>query len=113
MPFKEVTHCVQRFEMLEERAGIEIGGLMVTVDDEPDSEGEYKVSVMAEITAAGGSSISADVEININCYNANRQLCGSVSAYLEADNFFGIETLSETVYAKAFPVELKIIPKIT
>ena len=113
MPFKEITHCVRRFEMLEERAGIDIGGLMVTVDEEPDSEGEYQVSVMAEITAAGGSSIATDVEIDINCYNANRQLCGSTSAYLEAESFFGIETLSETVYARAFPVELKIIPKIT
>ncbi|MBV2149215.1 hypothetical protein KRZ98_13135 [Sphingobium sp. AS12] len=112
MPFKEITHCVQRLEMLEERAGIEISGLMVSVNDEADADGEYKVSIMGEITARGGSTIEHDVEIKINCYNSNRQVCGTSTVYFSSNDFYGIETLDDTVYSKGFPVDIKIVAKI-
>ncbi|WP_417523692.1 hypothetical protein [Marinovum sp.] len=111
MPFKEITDCVQRLEMLEEAAGIEIGGLMVTVGEDPD-DGEYRISILGEITAPGGGRIDSDVEINFNCYNANRQVCGTTTAYLLAESFMGLETLDETIYSKGVPVEMKIIPKV-
>lgn len=112
MSFKEITNCVQRHEILEDRAGIEIRGLMVSVDDNSDDDGEYPISIMAEIIATSGSTIDNDIEININCYNSNGQVCGTVSAYLESDSFFGLETLNEAIYSRGFPVEIKIIPKI-
>lgn len=111
MSFKDITHCVQRLEMLEDRAGIELSGLMVSVDDEP-LDGEYRVSIMGEITASSGTTIDNDIEVNINCYNSSRQVCGTTTAYLSSDDFFGLETLDEAIYSKGFPVELKIVPKI-
>lgn len=111
MTFKEITHCVQRLEMMEDRAGIEIRGLMVSVDDETD-DGEYQVSIMGEITATNGSTIDNDIVIHFNCYNANRQVCGTSSTHLSAEEFFGLETLHDTIFSKGFPVEIKIVPKI-
>ena len=112
MSFKEITHCVQRLEILEDRAGIEIKGLMVSVDDKADNDGEYHVSIMGEITATSGSTINNDINISVVCYNSNRQVCGTSSAYLSSVDFFGLETLDTTIYSKGFPVEIKIVPKI-
>lgn len=112
MSSKEITHCVQRLEMLEDRAGIEIRGLMVSIEDEPDDEGEYCVSVMGEIVATSGSTIESTVVITVNCYNSSRQVCGTSTVWLSEGNFYGIETLDSTIFSKGFPVEIKIIPKI-
>lgn len=98
--------------MLEERVGIEIRGLMVTVDEDPDSDGEHYVSVMAEIIAASGASIEDDINIDINCYNSSGQLCGWDRYYFTAQNFVGIDTMTSGIRSKGFPVEIKIIPKL-
>lgn len=111
MAFKEITHCIQRFEMMEKRAGIEIKGLMATVDDEAD-DGEISVSLMAEIISTGTGDLSNDIEVDINCYNANGQLCGSTTHYIYTDEFPGIDTLNEVVYCKDFPTQIKLIPKV-
>lgn len=112
MSFKEITHCVQRFEMLEEKAGIEIHGLMVTVDDDEDSDGEYSVHVLGEITAKNGTKIRNAVEIRISCYNAKGQLCGTTEKTIWPERFFGVDTLDHGIYARGFPVSMKIMPSV-
>ena len=111
MSFKEITHCVQRLEMLEERAGIEIRGLMASVDDEVH-DGEYYVQVMGEIIAINGGTIDNNVDIDINCYNSKQQVCGASSVYLSSEDFVGFETLNSFISSRGFPVEIKIVPKV-
>ena len=93
MSFREITHCAQRLEKMEERAGIEIRGLMITVEEVEDraTDDEYIVNILGEITATNGSTINNDIEITVNCYNSNRQVCGTTTVYLYLEDFFGLD----------------------
>jgi hypothetical protein len=111
MGYKEITNTVERMEVLEDRAGIRIQGIMATVETEANDDGEFCVTLMAEMVASGNIPLGHHVTIDFNAYNEKGQVCGTSSAFIQDDQFIGIGTLNEYIQCKSFPVKLKIIPK--
>jgi hypothetical protein len=111
MGYKEITNIVERMEVLEDRAGIRIQGIMATVETEANDDGEFCVTLMAEMVASGNIPLGHHVAIDFNAYNAKGQVCGTSFAFILNDQFIGIGTLNETIHCKSYPTKIKIIPK--
>src|SRR4051794_23800538 len=111
MSFKDVTHGVERMEMLEERMGIRLQGLMATVANEMAHDGTHELEVNGEIYSTSGGALDQALELQVVAQNEKGQVIGVSMIYLSEDSFAGYEALSETVYCKAFPTRVKIVPK--
>jgi len=109
LSFKEITHCVERMPEIEERLGIRMQGVMATVENEP-SEGLYQVDIQGEIYASKGGEIASNLYIHFVCQNERDQVIGTAQHTLYADTFTGYKPFHEIVYARAFPVRIKLIP---
>lgn len=110
MAFKEITNVVERMEILEERAGIQVQGIMATVDIE-SNDGEYYVQLRGEVIATARTPLGWDVDVTINVYNAKAQVCGTAAIYLGNDDFIGIETIDSFISCKGYPAKIKIFIK--
>jgi hypothetical protein len=111
MSFKEVTQSVERMEMLEERLGIRVQGLMAMVDDRLSSTGEHKLTVNGEIYSTSGGSLDGFVAVRIIAQNEKGQVVGKASVSLSPNRFVGYTAFSEICYCAAFPTRIKILPE--
>ncbi len=110
MSFKEITQNVERMELLEERLGVRLQGLMATVDDEVVGS-EHKLKIAGEIYSASGGSLDSDVMVDIVAQNEKGQVVGMLSLFINRDKFVGYEAFSDSIYCKAFPTRIKIVPR--
>jgi len=81
---KEITHLVERFELLEEKFGIAISGLyatckpeFATCDDEPDEPQppRYRIHINFDVTSLSEVQLEK-LAVNASAYNSDDQLLG-------------------------------------
>jgi hypothetical protein len=111
MSFEEVTQSVERMEMLEERLGIRLQGIMATVRYPTAFAGKHELTVAGEIYSPSGSSLEADVSIVVVAQNEKGQVVGTTSQTIRRDKFIGYEVLNMMVYCNGHPSRVKIVPK--
>ena len=78
---KEITHLIQRMEILEEAFGIDISGLYATCEYRKRAlaPSDYMVSVNFDITSLNNGKLKPFV-IHANAYNSAEQLLGTTSS---------------------------------
>lgn len=83
---------VEKLESLEQKHGIEISTTAYLQYD--DYNKEYSVKVIGEIM---GDSLDYDLNIIVSVYNPSGEIIGTDAAYIDGDNFEGIEPFTETI----------------
>lgn len=102
---KEITKTVERFELIEEKLGVEISGLYATCEHEPD-EHEFAIQINFDVTSLTGKF---EYETYIaSAYNSAGQLLGKGSVSTYGRHGFSSESISLRIDQE--PVRIRLFP---
>lgn len=91
--FKEIKN-IQRFELLEDRFGIQISGITATITLE-DIEDKYLVEINGEVTSTNGAELIKDfIQINVSLSDINGNILFTDQTYLVKAKFYGLTNIS-------------------
>lgn len=103
---------IQKFDLLEERFGISIVNIGVSLQNEGYSDDpKYIIKVAAEIVALNGGELEHDLYIKILANDSNGNGLGGCAEYFYKKNFFGIDILVNSFEVPTIDVAaIKIFP---
>lgn len=106
----DITSKIEQLEAFEERLNAGLKSLAAFLDAE--DEDYISVDVFGEIFAIKGAQLSEDISICIAIYDANDRVIGTSSSTIYADDFYGLENFSETIYIPASNIsKVRVYPK--
>jgi hypothetical protein len=108
----DVTELVERLDVFEDRVGVSFEALFCTIDDEPDSDGEYKIELHGELHNSAGTTLDDDIEIVLSAYDTAGRVLATTTEYLTAESFFGFEVLDMSLWVPtAHILRIRLFPK--
>jgi hypothetical protein len=107
----EITHLVERLELLEEKFGIAISGVYATCQYVPNWDPPYyHVIVNFEVASLSGGELKQDLKILATAYNADGQLLEKKWGYLLQEKFLGFSPESITAELNQAPTRIRLFP---
>ena len=94
MSKKDVTELIKRLERFEQRTGIRVEGLSAFAEE---YDGGFTVTVRGEAHSIDGDEIKSDSKIEVSLLDKSGRVVVVGNEYLEADSFFGFQTLDVPV----------------
>ena len=112
MATKDLTSKIERLEAFEDRMGITFKSLSAFMDNDDDDNDYITVDVRGEMHAASGTKINDDVALVIAVYDDSDRVIGTSESRYYSDDFFGLDTFSESVNISLRNVaKIRIYPK--
>jgi hypothetical protein len=105
VPTLNKTATIERLPAMEQRLGLSLESLFASYDGEI----EY-LTVNFDVLAAAGE-LDDDVEIIVSAFNVAGQMIGTTTQYLDADDFFGMDTQSAIIQLHEAPARIRVYPK--
>lgn len=113
---KEVTHLVERLDLLEEKLGILISGLYATVETAHRLDGDYDVryiKINFDLSSVNGGNLKRDFLITASAYNTAGQLLETTCTYINADRFMGFQSISMNLSSLIqMPEKIRLFPSV-
>lgn len=107
----DCTALIERMENFEGRAGVALQAVFAECED---IDGQLNIGVRGEAHASKGDSISNDIEIVANAYDAEGRLISTATSWMNSENFFGFDTFDLSLYdITTKPSRIRLFPKIT
>lgn len=103
----EITHVVERLELLEEKFDITISGLYANVTTE---SGLYYVTINFDLTSLSDDKLERGFKVVASAYNSAGQLLSTHSNYINADNFMGFSPVSFFFGVDQVPEKIRLFP---
>ena len=108
---REITHIIERLELLEEKFGIAISGLYASHNDLSDKTRScHHVKVNFDVSSLSGGKLNQGLKINASAYNAAGQLLEITSAYIQSDKFLGFDSMSILATLEQEPAKIRLSP---
>lgn len=112
----ELTHLVERFEIIEEDFGVSFEGIYFTWSN--DYENRFQVKFNSDVIATNRDRINEIMDkhpfkcfcVQVNFYNQNGQLIASNMNYINQDCFPGICSVSSQETMDQIPHRIRLFP---
>lgn len=112
----ELTHLVERFEVLEEDFGVSLEGIYFTWGK--DYQNRYQVNFNFDVVATNrdrineimASNLNQGFSIQVNFYNQNGQLIASEKDQIYQDSFPGFCSVSSQKTMDQIPNRIRLFP---
>ncbi len=108
----EVTHLVERFEILEEKYGLEIEGFRAEFSHR-EGRDDGSIEIFFDLTCPAGIQLpegKTSLQFRMTIYNANNQVVDTVETSIRNDNFDGFDTIS--IRSSGAPAAIEDVGKI-
>ncbi len=92
----EVTHLVERFEVLEEKYGLEIEGFRAEFSHYEGFD-EGSIEILFDLTCPAGIQLpegKTSLQFTMTVYNASGQVVCTEETRIDSDDFDGFDTIS-------------------
>lgn len=110
---KEITHLVERLELIEEKFNISIEGIYATCcfyDLKSFTISSYEVELKFDVIG-NGIALDRNFSIRANVYNTQSQLLGTQTTFIRKDQFVGFATQKINISVNQFPMKLRLFPE--
>lgn len=106
---KGLAKRIERLEAFEERLGIMLDKLSVTITD------DYAyLTIAGEVHLAGGTSLMKDIQLIAVAYDSEGTIIGTESAFYTREKFFGFDVFEISLYATEIGLlaaRIRVFPK--
>ncbi len=107
----EITHIIERLELLEEKFGIAISGLYASCYYRSNGTPPYhQVIINFDVTSLNGEQLERSLKINASAYNSAGQLLDTSSAYINNEEFIGFGPMSILAHLDQAPERIRLFP---
>ncbi|GEP07937.1 hypothetical protein [Methylobacterium oxalidis] len=107
MARREVTDLLERDPRQEERAGIDLEGLLAVLD-ETGYRGDPRLEVLGEIVSSRGGRFPNDARIQIVALNDKDQVIGLADTSVSQGDP-GYEAFAEAIELQGWPTRIRIV----
>ena len=106
----EITHLVERLELLEDKLGVRFEGLYVVCTKRTsETPADYVVEANFDVVGMG-ATLERSFSPRLNAYNAEGQLLNTATSFIHNGNFVGIESCQVELICDMAPVRLRLFP---
>jgi hypothetical protein len=107
----DLSKSVERLEAMEDKLGVRIAGIFVTVSAEPFPEGEYmEGEYKVEDFLERGKKLADNLKIKLVCYDAAGRVVGTGEELLWEESFHGYDAFTLEFYVKSLVSKARIFP---
>lgn len=107
----DITELVDRLEILEQRVGIEISGLLALIKiNEYNNPKNFKIQVNFDISSINGDKLNENFQICLTAYNKYAQSLGTTQEYIYNESFLGFDSKSIELTVDEIPSKLRLFP---
>lgn len=90
MSRRDITQLLQQRQNFENRLSVRLTA--ISAFEEPQDDGESRITVRGELHSTDGDTISADITLKLSIYDAAERVIETTMDYIEQDLFFGLHT---------------------
>ncbi len=108
---EEVTHLIERFELIEDKLGIRLEGIYCLQSKRTWAE-PIDFHIQANFDVVGTENkLSKSFHITLSAYNASGQLIATSSDFINNDSFLGIKSFIINLTCYEAPTRLRLYPE--
>lgn len=108
----DITHLVERLESFENKLGIAVNGIRVTISDDCDHDNEYSMRVTGEVLSLGDDPLDDSIELTVAVYAPSGSILKVDSHYIDNDNFLGFDVFELNMYLDSNDIQkVLVFPK--
>lgn len=111
MPSTDITHLIERRELLERSFGVRLSGLFATQQG-PQND-VYWVSLNGEVQMQNGEELTRDLRLAVTIYDADERVLFHSEHAIAARSFFESHAFSLRLHVPlCAPAKITLYPKV-